>query len=222
MEERRFSAAWAIQQEHCLRRLPKKLDFGWRSAFSAAINLRFKSEGFSPWGRPCTPARYAAPLIAVLAATAAARRNGTNATPASRSYTSVHSAAHSSHSQKCSTCRGCCLARTNGGVADSPGLVTRSVSTKNNFPSRSLKNGLPHCELAHRLSMYFNFLLDRGPSRRAFEFRITSTSAATGRPTPTLEISWFRLVLSPVTLVRLADHSAIPADASANFCCLSG
>ena len=47
-----------------------------------------------------------------------------------------------------------CRARAKGGTADSPGLVTRAVSTRNNLPSLSFRKGLQHCELAHRLSMF--------------------------------------------------------------------
>lgn len=65
----------------------------------------------------------------------------------------MYRAAQSSQSQKCSTWRCCRRARTNGGPADSPGLVKRSVSTRNSFPSRSRRKGFEHCTLAHRLSI---------------------------------------------------------------------
>jgi hypothetical protein len=84
---------------------------------------------------------------------ATGRRNATSATPRFRSYIRVKRAAHSWHGQKCSTCRCCFRARTNGGAADSPGFVRRSVSTRNNFPSRSRRKGFEHCTFAHRLSI---------------------------------------------------------------------
>lgn len=67
--------------------------------------------------------------------------------------------AQSSHSQKCSTWRCCRRARTNGGAEHSPGLVMRSVSTRNSFPSLSRRKGLAHWALAHRLSIIFTSFL---------------------------------------------------------------
>lgn len=63
----------------------------------------------------------------------------------------VHTDAHRSHSQKCSTfCGGF---RSLGLDVVPPCFATLWVSTRNNRPSRSRRNGFKHCELAQWLSI---------------------------------------------------------------------